>query len=619
MLTWKNICFKVLLSILIGQLAFLSAVFSVFKAPLALAASNSDSFAAIAGKDTTTSGAYTLSPSDVSLLATRDDNRYTTQGYWPDNTSAFDPTEYLAFSFSGSTIPAEAHLENVTFAHEYQVGTTGNFTATQYRIYTDSTLLGSINGSLPAQINSDWQETINLSSVVTDLQTLNNLSIRFLAYTQENKNLRSSHDFAQLSVTYHIPTAPNAPVLISPVDKSFVNSSQPTLTWQAANDVDGTIDYYEIYLDTQSDFSSPNVIHEKVTGLAFSPPSALTDGLHYWKVKAVDNDSLSSPDSSTWQFTVDTIAPNSPTNVKAIDHPSDNGKQIDVSWIAPDPLGDVAGYKVGVSESNNETLAVYQDAGNVLAATIAVTKNKFDYYFFVRAYDQAQNQSLPTAVVSAKAIDNLPPGVPTVEKIILTCSSCQARLIYKYSADTTRIITQVSTNEVFTEIVQVVSQEPPLGELTITGLSPNKTYYFRLVAYDESGNLAISNFLKGTPKANQVITIIPGVGGAVESVEYLVATKVVKKAAKKPTEGIIESHVAEALAAPAEEVTPTISPKATPTPTGAIKGGTKEEEQAESSRSRTILLIILLIAAVLAAYFGYRSVSQAGEPPKSKK
>jgi PGF-pre-PGF domain-containing protein len=105
------------------------------------------------------------------------------------------------------------------------------------------------------------------------------------------------------------PKALTTPTLKSPKEGEIINSRTPTLEWQAVPS--SFVVSYGLKVDDSSDFSSPIVSEENLTGTSFQIPTDLSDGKYYWRVWAWTE--YKTGDWSQWWFTVDTAAPATPT------------------------------------------------------------------------------------------------------------------------------------------------------------------------------------------------------------------------------------------------------------------------------------------------------------------
>jgi hypothetical protein len=105
------------------------------------------------------------------------------------------------------------------------------------------------------------------------------------------------------------PVTPPTPVLASPANGTTSSSGTPTFDW---NDVSGST-LYDLLVDNNSDFSSPEVNVTAVPSSYTVPTKALSAGTYYWKVKVT---SAGGSYSTPWTYTVgSTVIPGVPANL----------------------------------------------------------------------------------------------------------------------------------------------------------------------------------------------------------------------------------------------------------------------------------------------------------------
>lgn len=121
--------------------------------------------------------------------------------------------------------------------------------------------------------------------------------------------------------TVHINTAPSAPILISPVNNSYINDATPQLAWSVPIDADGDSLHFKVEIAIDSSFNnhisgSPFASHVSTAGFKptpplsqgsdtciFSVPDTLSESDYWWRVTAFDGYNDSNP-SEMWKFTV---------------------------------------------------------------------------------------------------------------------------------------------------------------------------------------------------------------------------------------------------------------------------------------------------------------------------
>ncbi len=123
------------------------------------------------------------------------------------------------------------------------------------------------------------------------------------------------------TVTASVPdiVPPSVPFLIAPEDEALINDSTPSFVWQQSTDNVG-VDYYELYIDGILEFGSIptsstsngeyTLTYDSNAGTyTLVPVSPLSDGSHSWYVMVYDAAGNNNT-SVTWDFTIDTNAPN---------------------------------------------------------------------------------------------------------------------------------------------------------------------------------------------------------------------------------------------------------------------------------------------------------------------
>lgn len=180
------------------------------------------------------------------------------------------------------------------------------------------------------------------------------------------------------------------PILVEPMSGVFVGGADVRFDWEDVVDPDGDTINYELEIDNNSDFSSP----EK----SYSLPSAseklvnsadIVPGVEYWRVKT--NDTLS---SGSRNIIKDTSGPNKPVINSALQA----GNRVDIDWSMVDdnpaaPLASgLAGYNVyrdgNISPLNGPTLVT----GTSYSDTSIMAGGNYSYK--VEAVDNVGNKSV---------------------------------------------------------------------------------------------------------------------------------------------------------------------------------------------------------------------------------
>ncbi len=102
-------------------------------------------------------------------------------------------------------------------------------------------------------------------------------------------------------------TPPSSVSLSSPDDGAFYNTQSVSLDWQDSSDTRSGVTEYEMHISTKSDFSTVSYSSNPVVSSVSA--DSLIEGLHYWRLRAIDNADNYSSWSATRSFYVDTSSP----------------------------------------------------------------------------------------------------------------------------------------------------------------------------------------------------------------------------------------------------------------------------------------------------------------------
>jgi len=104
--------------------------------------------------------------------------------------------------------------------------------------------------------------------------------------------------------------APEAPAKISPPDGAEEDDNTPTFTWSATTDNLSDIARYELWVDDDPDFSSPEILENTTDNAttSYTPTTGLADN-YSWCVRAWDQVGNPGPFESTWTFLINTTPP----------------------------------------------------------------------------------------------------------------------------------------------------------------------------------------------------------------------------------------------------------------------------------------------------------------------
>ncbi|MBI5955254.1 MAG: S8 family serine peptidase [Chloroflexi bacterium] len=181
------------------------------------------------------------------------------------------------------------------------------------------------------------------------------------------------------------PDNPPAPVLTAPANSMLTNDPTPTFTWNAV--ISG--DTYDIEIASDIAFTT---IDDSDTGLSsttFTPVSSLSEGLHYWQVRARNTLGTIGPWSAVRSFTVDITAPDSP----ALSLPADLSTVVGTptfKWLAS---ATAVKYRFQYDDSSGFGSPNYTSGELTTASHLPPTMTPGTYYWRVQARDLAGNWS----------------------------------------------------------------------------------------------------------------------------------------------------------------------------------------------------------------------------------
>ena len=215
-------------------------------------------------------------------------------------------------------------------------------------------------------------------------------------------------------------TSPNSPILISPDNNTIINSSSPTFIFEPSTDASG-INKYELWIDGGFD---QNVSHLTASTISTPATNALIDGLHTWKIKAVNNNGLGT-DSATFSFTIDTTPPvilinqvaEHPVTLSSQDQSTiPAGYSLSTTDLTPTFSGTLEAYATLTLSLTGSvasyTLNTTADANSTFSLTPTFQLASDTYTVYISSSDQASNSSsLPSFTLN---ITSAPAKTPAI-------------------------------------------------------------------------------------------------------------------------------------------------------------------------------------------------------------
>ncbi|MCP4540894.1 MAG: DUF11 domain-containing protein, partial [Chloroflexi bacterium] len=305
--------------------------------------------------------------------------------------------------------------------------------------------VGPLDASVGADVNITV--TVPLTAQVGDWD--------IITPTFVSRNDFTARDSSVLTTTASDNTPPETPTNLLPAEGALINDPDVTLSWDAVGDA---VSY------TVSISGTIYVVEAPTTTLTLPLP----DGPYTWTVTAYDAAGNPSTPTPEQHFTVDTIAPATPTNLQPAEGATVTETNVTLSW---DAVGDAVSYTVSISG----TIYVV----DAPTSTLTLPLPDAPYTWTVTAYDAAGNPSDP-APEQHFTVDTIAPATPTnltpAEGTVITDTN--VTLSWDAVGDAVSYTVSISGT------IYVV--DAPTSTLTLP--LPDGPYTWTVTAYDAAGN-----------------------------------------------------------------------------------------------------------------------------------
>ena len=180
---------------------------------------------------------------------------------------------------------------------------------------------------------------------------------------------------------------PNTPVLISPINATWLNNSSAIFNWSQVVFEGRSMVRYILQVDTNPSFSSPIT---DTTGL-ISDTIALNQGCYYWRIRAFDFAGNQGVFSGQDSFGIDIAAPSVPILVSPANNVILTDSFVMFTWNrSSDNLSGVRNYRIQIANNS-----IFVNPIDTLVSDSAIMKKLHDttYYWRVKSVDKANNES----------------------------------------------------------------------------------------------------------------------------------------------------------------------------------------------------------------------------------
>ena len=210
--------------------------------------------------------------------------------------------------------------------------------------------------------------------------------------------------------------APGTPTKSSPADGTKTTDNTPTFTWNATTDTGSGIQVYEIWVDNDPGFSSPEICENTAdnTVTSHTPGTGLADENYSWRVRAWDNAGNAGSFEAAWTLLIDTTKPAAPAMVSPADGENTNDNTPNLDWDTVAENSTPVLYYAALSdnlafpyENDNSGWATYDNY------QITTELSEGVWYWRVGAKDNAGNVGDNSTSRSFR-VDITAPGKPTL-------------------------------------------------------------------------------------------------------------------------------------------------------------------------------------------------------------
>jgi hypothetical protein len=328
--------------------------------------------------------------------------------------------------------------------------------------------------------------SVNPSMVTGHGVSLNGLqSSRLYNYRVKSRdaagNLATSGNFTFTTSA----TADTTPPTISAIAASAITSSGATISWTTNESSDTQVEYGT----TTSYGSSTTLNPSMVTGHSASLSGLQSNRLYNYRVKSRDaagNLATSANFTFTTSSTADTVAP----VISAVVSSAITSVAATVSWTTNEPSDTQVVYGATTSYGSSTVLDV--TLGTSHLAVLGVLTPSTLYHYRVRSRDAAGNlaTSADFTFTTSALLDLTPPVISGVTASGITNSSATIAWTTNEGSNTQ---VNYGTTTSYGSSTSLNTTMVTSHSASLSGLSANTLYHYRVRSTDAAGNLAVSS------------------------------------------------------------------------------------------------------------------------------
>ena len=186
------------------------------------------------------------------------------------------------------------------------------------------------------------------------------------------------------------PRPPQRPALVAPNNNAILNTNTPLFVW---SEVFNAVQY-EIQIDNNGNFSSPEQTELVDAPTTQYPATALADGKYFWRVRAINSVGVPGAWSARRALTVDITPPAIPTMTGPADDTRVTNRLLRLEWTR---VSDAVAYQVQLDTTCPPAPGAFPlppiDVGNRIFYKPPTTLAQNLYCWRVQAFDKAGNAS----------------------------------------------------------------------------------------------------------------------------------------------------------------------------------------------------------------------------------
>jgi hypothetical protein len=274
------------------------------------------------------------------------------------------------------------------------------------------------------------------------------------------------------------------PLVITDISVSSITQTSAVITWSTDDASDSKVEYgiSDSYgTATPLDAAQVTLHSQELTDL-----SAGT--VYHYRVKSttMDGDSAVSDD---YTFTTEELKDTTPPIILGITLNDISENTVDLRWVTDEPAD--AQVEFGKTQPYDRTTTLNEALSTMQRVALTDLDPDTMYYYCIKSRDASGNLATSEGTFTTlPAPDTTPPLISDIGVHGITSTSVTITWITSEPADAQVLFGRTYFYDDRTSIHPTLEFEH--GQ-TITGLSPNTTYHFRVRSRDASGNLSVSN------------------------------------------------------------------------------------------------------------------------------